>query len=66
MPSMDTQEHETGQHSPTRNARRAKVKVRPSSSDYPRSHTANYTRPAAVTAEKDLVEKLKVDTLFKQ
>lgn len=50
----------------TTNPRKANVKVRPSPSDYPRSYTANYMRPAAVTAEKDLIGTLKVDTLLRQ
>ncbi|KAF3050956.1 DNA methyltransferase Dim-2 [Didymella keratinophila] len=61
MPAADTQKHQTGQGSPTGNTRRANVRVRPSSSDYPRSYTANYTRPAPITTEEDLIKSLKHD-----
>ncbi|KAH6643908.1 S-adenosyl-L-methionine-dependent methyltransferase [Boeremia exigua] len=36
--------------------RKAKLTITPSPSDYSRSHVANYTRPAPVTSEEDLLK----------
>lgn len=37
-----------------------KVKVVPSLPDYPQSHPTNYTRPAPITAEREVLINLKV------
>ncbi|KAF1931755.1 S-adenosyl-L-methionine-dependent methyltransferase [Didymella exigua CBS 183.55] len=57
MPSMKSHHHRTGQESP---AGLAHIRIKPSLPDYPRSYTANYTQPAAITPEEDLIKNLKV------